>query len=129
MKRLVAILFLTILLVCAGVIELVLINNFIENVQQNVLEIYNSFPQNEDQNITFLTEKVIKLKEYWDDKEDILCILHNHKDLGVTTNTISSLKVNIEENKYVEAKQDLIELMTQVKKLPHTITFSIQNIF
>ncbi len=111
-----------------GVWELSQVQAFIHTVTAEVEQIDQNFPSTES-NITFLTPNLLTLQQHWEKNENWLCMLHNHKDLSVLTNTINELSVAVEENNYFDAKTNLNLLTTQTKKLPHTMTFSIQNIF
>lgn len=128
MKRSIYVITIVAILLAFGIYELLAVNSFISNMQNAVGEIYNAFPQTES-TITNLTEQITDLQHEWNKRENTLCLLHNHKDLSVTTDTITRLKVSVEQNQYYEAKQDLDLLLTQTTKLKHTMTFSVQNVF
>lgn len=128
MKRAIAVIVIVLLMLGIGVWELSQVQAFIHTVTAEVEQIDQNFPSTES-NITFLTPNLLTLQQHWEKNENWLCMLHNHKDLSVLTNTINELSVAVEENNYFDAKTNLNLLTTQTKKLPHTMTFSIQNIF
>lgn len=129
-KRAVSVIFIVLLLVGFGVWELMSVNSFISSVSEQTSDIYTSFGQlSPESSLDPLIKPANALQKYWEKKENLLCMIHNHKDLSLVSNTLSRLCTSLSLGDYNETKQELQLLKIEVEKLPHIMTFSVQNVF
>lgn len=128
MKRALSVIFIVVLLIGFGIWELLAVNNFIEQVNAKVTDLNDQFPSTQ-QSLQELSPVAEELYDFWYVHENLLCLLHNHKDLTIITETITRLKTNIQLNNYDNAKQEMDLLKAETEKLSHNMTFSSQNIF
>ena len=96
-KRLITVIVIAILLLTLGIVECVLVNNFIVSIDNQVNELIPLYTENKN-DITILTEKANAIEKKWDDNEQILCLMFNHKDIGILTDTMTRLVEYTKQN-------------------------------
>ena len=85
--------------------------------------------ENDDINSAFLIEKINALDENWKQRENVLCLVVNHKDMEKVGEQIEKLKVLIPQNKKEEAEYEAQLLVYYVDGYEHFISVTFQNIF
>lgn len=118
-KRLITVIVIAVLLVALGIVECVLVNNFIVSIDKQVNELIPLYEENKD-DITVLTDKAIAIEKKWDDNEQILCLMFNHKDIGVLTDTMTRLVEYTKQNNYDDAIVE-INVLKEYAEKNHTI--------
>lgn len=86
------------------------------------------FPTAES-DILFLNDTVQQYKTTWDQNEPKLCIVFNHKDLSLITDSLNRFSSYVSLNSYADTKTELNVLEMQVEKANHVMGFNLQNIF
>ncbi len=127
--RLFSIIFITLSLIALVVVEQIYVSHTIEYMNSATSEIYDYIKQNEDINIPELIEKINVLDEKWTKKENILCLVVNHRDMEKVGEQIQKLKVLIPQNKKEEAEFEAELLVYYVDGYEHFIAVTFQNIF
>ena len=84
--------------------------------------------QDNQEDITILAENVDDFKKFWEQNENWLCYLFNHRDLSTITDSINRLKANTENNDYDSAYSELALLKEYSTKSHHIMGFNIHNI-
>jgi len=105
-KRLITILILSLLLLALGITELILVKNFINGIEEDVNNLVILYEENKD-NIVPLIPEVEKVEQKWDSKEQLLCLMFNHKDISVITDCITRVIEYSKQNNYDDAIVDL----------------------
>lgn len=126
-KRLITIIVLTILLLILGITELILVKNFIDGIENDVNNLVVLYEENKD-NITPLIPEVEKVEKKWDSKEQLLCLMFNHKDISVITDCITRVIEYSKQNNYNDAIVDLKILHKYAEKNHDIMQFNINNI-
>lgn len=127
--RLFSIIFITLSLIALVVVEQIYVFHTIEYMNSATSEIYDYIKQNEDINTPELIEKINVLDEKWTKKENILCLVVNHRDMEKVGEQIQKLKVLIPQNKKEEAEFEAELLVYYVDGYEHFIAVTFQNIF
>ena len=118
-KRLITVIVIAILLLTLGIVECVLVNNFIVSIDNQVNELIPLYTENKN-DITILTEKANDIEKKWDDNEQILCLMFNHKDIGILTDTMTRLVEYTKQNNYDDAIVE-INILKEYAEKNHTI--------
>jgi len=126
-KRLITILILSLLLLALGITELILVKNFINGIEEDVNNLVILYEENKD-NIVPLIPEVEKVEQKWDSKEQLLCLMFNHKDISVITDCITRVIEYSKQNNYDDAIVDLKILHKYAEKNHDIMQFNINNI-
>lgn len=118
-KRLIAVIVIAVLLITLGIVECVLVNNFIVSIDKQVEALIPLYEENKD-DITILTSQAEEIEKKWDDNEQILCLMFNHKDIGVLTDTMTRLVEYTKQNNYDDAIVE-INVLKEYAEKNHTI--------
>lgn len=118
-KRLITIIVIALLLLGLGITECIVVNNFITDIDAQVSELIPLYEDNKD-DITFLTEKAKSIEAKWDKNERILCLMFNHKDIGVLTDTMTRVVEYTKQNNYDDAIVEL-HILKEYTEKNHTI--------
>lgn len=127
MRRLIAVLIITIALLSLATYECVAVASVNNKLETNVGVLYEEFEDNKD-NISVLTEDISVLKEDWDSKENALCLMFNHKDLSCITDTFNRLLASVKNNDYDNAIIEINLLKEFSEKNRHIMGFNFQNL-
>ena len=82
---------------------------------------------NED-NIIQYYDKVGDIKEYWEENEDWLCFLFNHRDLSTISDSINRLQAYTGNNDFDNSIAELAMLREYSTQNCHIMGFNIHNI-
>lgn len=126
-KRLVTIITLSVILLGLGISELILVKTFIDGIEEDVHHLVVLYEENKD-NIVPLIPEVEKVESQWDSKEQLLCLMFNHKDISVITDCITRVIEYSKQNNYDDAIVDLKILQKYAEKNHDIMQFNINNI-
>lgn len=126
-KRLITIIALTLLLLSLAITELILVKHFIDGIEKDVNNLVILYETNKE-NISPLIPEVEKVEKKWDSKEQLLCLMFNHKDISVITDCITRVIEYSKQNNYDDAIVDLKILQKYAEKNHDIMQFNINNI-
>ena len=126
-KRTIWVIIIALILVGLGTLEVIAVKKLITKLDNNVAELIPLYEENEN-DITFLTERVDNLKKEWDSDESKLCLMFNHKDMSSITDSITKLRNYTESNNYDDAIVEVHVLKEYAEKNFHIMGFNIHNI-
>lgn len=110
-----------------GLIECILVNKVVSNVDNQVGQLVIDY-QNNKSDVTPLLNKIDNIKDYWGEKEGILCLVFNHKDMTIISDGLSKVRSYTENNDYENGIVELKLLKENTQKQPHIMGFNIHNI-
>ena len=128
MKRAIAIITLSALLLAGGIIELILVNNILNDLNKNISVLETAITDNEE-DITLVKDELDKVIDHWHNFEQTLSLMFNHKDLGSITDSINRLQANVETNNYDDAIVELTLLKWYSENSKYVMSYNMQNIF
>lgn len=76
-----------------------------------------------------VTQKIQDLDYIWMQKEQVLCLIVNHKDMENVGEQIAKLKTLISQNNKQKAEQELDLLNYYIDCYEHFVSISWQNLF
>ena len=116
-----------IILIGLAITEMIIVENFIENVETQINELVVKFDDNRD-DISVLTPLVEEIEQTWDSKEYILCLMFNHKDISMVTDSITRVKEYCKQNNYGDGIVEVMILQEYAKKNHNIMGFNFNNI-
>ena len=128
MKKAFCISIIVILLISLATIELIFVNKITHYLENEVANLPEKFISNKD-NITVLTDDIKAISDYWNTYEDQLCLIFSHKDLSLTTDSLTKLLSYTINNDYNNAIVELTLLKELSSKNYHIMGFNIHNVF
>lgn len=111
-----------------GILELVSVRTTLTSLEDIIADFSIRYEQNKD-NITIFYDELGDLKEYWENQEDWLCYIFNHRDLSTITDSINRLIPYTKNNDYDNAISELSLLKEYSTKSYHIMGFNMHNIF
>lgn len=126
-KRIITMIVLAVLLLGLAISELVLVKNFISDIERDVNALVITYEENKE-NISSLIPEVEKIESEWDSKEQLLCLMFNHKDISMITDCITRVIEYSRQNNYDDAIVDLKILQKYAEKNHDIMEFNINNI-
>lgn len=127
-KRTIMMIIVTLLLLGLAVTELILVKNFINTIESDVNQLVVHFEENKE-DISVLTPEIEKIHSNWDSKEQILCLMFNHKDMSMLTDSITRVAEYCKQNNYDDGIVELRILQEYAHKNHNIMGFNINNIF
>lgn len=127
MKRLIAVLLITVALFTLATYEVVSVAKINKKLEADVSVLYEQFEENKD-NIVDLSDTIQLLKKEWDRNESALCLMFNHKELSCITDTLTRLLTSVKNNDYDNAILEVSLLKEFAEKNKHIMGFNFQNI-
>lgn len=118
-KRLITIILVALILLGLGITECILVKNFIDDIDTQVSELIPLYEGNKD-DITFLAEKAKTIEDKWDKNERVLCLMFNHKDIGLITDSMTRVVEYTKLNNYDDAIVEL-HILKEYTEKNHTI--------
>ncbi len=118
-KRAIMVLVIAILLFALAIVECFVVNDFIVKVDSDVGALIPLYEENKN-DITFLTDKATAIEDTWDKNEQLLCLMFNHKDIGMLTDTMTRLVEYTKQNNYDDAIVEL-KILKEYTEKNHTI--------
>ena len=110
-----------------GILELVSVRTTLTSLEDIIADFSIRYEQNKD-DITIFYDELGDLKEYWENQEDWLCYIFNHRDLSTITDSINRLIPYTKNNDYDNAIAELSLLKEYSTKSYHIMGFNIHNI-
>lgn len=126
-KRTIIMIIVTLLLLGLAISELILVKNFITDIERDVDTLIVEFEENKD-DITILTTHIENIQTKWDSKEQILCLMFNHKDMSMLTDCITRVCEYCKQNNYDDGVVELKILQEYAKKNHNIMGFNFNNI-
>jgi len=126
-KRLITMIVLALILITLAISELILVKNFISTIEKDVDNLVVMYEENKEE-INTLIPEVEKIEKNWDSKEQLLCLMFNHKDISMITDCITRVIEYSKQNNYDDAIVDLKILQKYAKKNHDIMEFNINNI-
>ncbi len=127
MKRAITVIVFSVVLFALGMTECVLVSKVVSNVDDQVGRLVTEYEANKD-NVVPLIAQIDSIKQYWDQKESMLCLVFNHKDMSIITDGLSRVRSYTENNDYENGIVELKVLKENTEKQPHVMGFNIHNI-
>ena len=126
-KRIIIIVVLFVSLIGLATYEVVSVDNIITSLETMVETLQVDISENKN-NVNKVTESVKKVQTYWNDHEENLCLMFNHKDLSAITDTLTRLFSYVENNDYDNAIAEVNLLKKYSEKNRHIMGFNLQNL-
>ena len=126
-KRTIIMIVVTLILIGLATAELILVKNFINDIEKDVNELVVEFEENKD-DITVLTPQIENIQYKWDSTEQILCLMFNHKDMSMLTDSITRVTEYCKQNNYDDGIVELKILQEYAKKNHDIMGFNFNNI-
>ena len=127
MKKAITILAILIITISIGTFELLSVKNTLTSLEDMIWDFNQRYEINQD-NITIFYDEIGDLKEYWEQKENWLCFIFNHRDLSTITDSINRLRAYTKNNDYDNAIAEIELLNGLTEKNTHILGFNIHNI-
>ena len=127
MKKAITILAILIITISIGIFELLSVKNTLTSLEDMIWDFNQRYEINHD-DITIFYDEIGDLKEYWEQKENWLCFIFNHRDLSTITDSINRLRAYTKNNDYDNAICELSLLKEYTTKSYHIMGFNIHNI-
>ena len=127
MKRFFIILGIICLITTLGIYEMISVQGVMNKLTYDITTIHSKVIESEG-DITYLSQEINEVKDYWITHEEYICIMFNHKDLLPITESISRASANIENNNFDDTIIELNLLKEYAKNSSHVMSFHINNI-
>lgn len=128
MKKAITMLIVALLLSGLATTELILVKKFINNIEGDVNELVLEYDANKD-NVSILTNKIQQIEEKWDNKEKILCLMFNYKDIRMFADTLTRVSEYTRQNNYDDGIVELKVLQEYAEKNHDVMSCNFNNIF
>lgn len=126
-KRIVSIIFLFLALITLATYEVVAVDKIISKLETQVTALSETVKNNKN-DLSVAETEVTLVKKDWDSNEDSLCLMFNHKDLSVVTDSLTRLQSYIYNNDYDNAVAEVDLLNEYARKNRHIMGFNMQNL-
>lgn len=127
MKRIIIVTLLFLALFSLATFEVVEVNKIIIKLEHQVSALSENIKQNKN-DLEVVKNEITLVKNDWDKVEDNLCLMFNHKDLSIITDSLTKLKTYIFNNDYDNAISEIDLLNEYAKKNRHVMGFNMQNL-
>lgn len=124
MKRGVCIVIISLFLIGFSVFEGVFTKNVVNNMEKSANEIVLLLENGEQ-----VKTKVDELNDYWKQKESMICLFINHKDMEEIGRSLKKAQAHLENEDKQSALIEMKSLVDEVSSFKHVSEFNIQNIF
>lgn len=115
------------LVLTLGFVELHYVKKTLTSLEDMIMDLNMQYELNEE-DITIFYDEVGDLKEYWEENENWLCFLFNHRDLSVITDSINRLRAYTKNNDYDNSISELALLKEYSTESYHILGFNIHNV-
>ena len=120
----IAIFLITIIL---GIIEVINVNNILDTMENLFIDMEREFELNQNK-ISEFYDDIGDAKEIWENSENWLAHIFNHRDLSAITDSINRLRAYTKNNDYDNAICELSLLKDYYADSNHVMGFSFKNI-
>lgn len=127
MRKAIIIISILILTVSFGIFELVSVKKTLTTLEDLIMDLDREYNNNKNDISVFYTD-VGDIKEYWENQEEWLCFLFNHRDLSIITDSMNRLSAYTKNNDFDNAICELSLLKEYSTKSYHILGFNIHNI-
>ena len=110
-----------------GFVEVFKVREVLTSMEDMISDLSLEYELNEE-NITIFYDDIGDIKEFWEEKEDWLCFLFNHRDLSVITDSLNRLRAYTKNNDFDNATAELSLLKEYSSESYHIMGFNIHNI-
>ena len=126
-KRIIIIVILFVSLIGLGTYEVISVDNIITSLDTMVETLQVDITDNKN-NVSEISTSVKQVQTYWNNHEENLCLMFNHKDLSAITDTLTRLCSYVENNDYDNAIAEVNLLKKYSEKNRHIMGFNLQNL-
>lgn len=127
MKRVAGIVISLVFILAIAILESIASHTYLTSIYDDAINIANI-----SNNSNFQGEEIVSLVDNidssWTEKEKILCLLVNHKDIEDIGEKITNIKTAIETNNYDAFDENLELVIFFAKSYKHLFGISVQNI-
>ena len=127
MKRIIIIVILFVSLIGLATYEVISVDNIITSLDTMVEKLQVDITDNKN-NVSEISTSVKQVQTYWNNHEENLCLMFNHKDLSAITDTLTRLYSYVENNDYDNAIAEVNLLKKYSEKNRHIMGFNLQNL-
>ena len=127
-KKALPIIIIALLLLSLAIIEIIFVHQHLYNIDKSVDELLIMYEENED-DIRVILPQLDKLKKDWKKGEGALCLMFNHRDVSMITDSISKLSSYTLVNDYEDAYTEVRLLKEYTQKSHKIMGFNIDNVF
>ena len=127
MKKFVICLIMLAFLVGLATYEVVAVKGIISYIDNSIENLIPFYEENEE-DITVVAEKLQELEDFWDDRECTMCIMFNHKDLSMVSDSLNRLNSYTKNNNYDDAIAEIHLLEEYIEKAEHIMGFNVHNV-
>lgn len=126
-RKAITVIVISILTICFGIWEVTKVRSTLTSMEDIITDLNFRYETNSD-DITIFYDELGDLKEYWEQQENWLCYIFNHRDLSTITDSINRLLPYTKNNDYDNAICELSLLKEYSTKSYHIMGFNIHNI-
>ena len=127
MKRIIIIVILFVSLIGLATYEVISVDNIITSLDTMVEKLQVDITDNKN-NVSEISTSAKQVQTYWNNHEENLCLMFNHKDLSAITDTLTRLYSYVENNDYDNAIAEVNLLKKYSEKNRHIMGFNLQNL-
>ena len=127
-KKAVCVIIIAIILFGLAITELVLVESFIIDLDNQIDNLIIEYEENKN-NIIKVVPSIEKIKTKWDNAENLLCLMFNHKDTSCLTDSITRLLAYTKNDNYEEGFVELSVLKEYSEKNTSIMGCNLDNIF
>ena len=128
LKKYIHLVLILIFLIGACVLEETIVNNYLIDIDYEVSQIQGFVSGKEDINTAEVLSLVENLNEEWLNKEQVLCLIVNHKDIEDIGLEISRLRSNAVTNQIEDFNASLALIRFYAKAYHHVMGTNLYNI-
>ena len=129
MKKLFGVILVVLSLVAICICEQLMVDTSINYLNEQSLVLYNLSTNTENVNTEEIIEKTYQLKDYWKEKESMLCFFINYKDMSEMSNEIVRMTSYAQDNIKEEYLASLRLVLYYCETFDHITGFCFNNIF
>lgn len=126
-RKAITVIAISILTITLGIWEVTKVRSTLTSMEDIITDLNIRYEQSSD-DITIFYDELGDLKEYWEQQENWLCYIFNHRDLSTITDSINRLLPYTKNNDYDNAICELSLLKEYSTKSYHIMGFNIHNI-
>lgn len=127
MKKGITIISIILIVIFFGLYEVISVRKILTSMEDIINDLYTKYEVTQE-DITIYYDEVGNLKEFWEEKENLLCYIFNHRDLSVITDSINRLRAYTKNNDFDNSVSELAMLREYSTKSYHIMGFNIHNI-
>ena len=110
-------------------VESIFVHSTIDYLKTESISLQTLIRESENIDTKTLQIKLNEFDEKWMEKENVLCLVINHKDMERVGEQIKKLKTLSRQNDKIQAEQEIDLLVYYISGYDHFAKISFQNIF